>query len=178
MSEEYLTRERMLAALRRLGEVLVGRGIEADLYVVGGAAVAFAFLSDRVTRDIDAIVAPVDEVFAAARELTAELDLPDEWLNDTAKAFLPDVNLAQGPVVLHAPGIVVRTAPAEVVLAMKLLSARAKDVQDIRLLAKMLDLTTAEQVWQLFLRYYPSGHLIDHSRLLVDDMFPTVQPHV
>lgn len=171
MKSEYLTRERMLAALERLGDVLQSRGVEAQLYIVGGAAMAFAYLSDRVTRDIDAIALPAEAVFDVARELIDELDLPEEWLNDTAKAFLPDVSLTDGQIVLERPGIVVRTAPAEVVLAMKLLAARAKDIADIRLLAAMLEITTSEGLWAVFLRYYPSGRLVEHSEMLIETVF-------
>ncbi len=171
MSDDYLTREQMLTALRRLGEVLESRGVTGHLYVVGGAAIAFAYLNDRVTRDIDAIVAPTEDVFTAAREITEELGLPEEWLNDTARAFLPDVDTSQGTVALEAPGLVVRSAPAPVVLAMKLLAGRAKDVADIRLLAATLDLTKADDVWAVFLRYYPNGHLVDHARFIVEEIF-------
>src|SRR5947209_1483852 len=100
---------------------------------------AFAYMRDRVTRDIDAIVAHTEEVFAAAREVGVELDLPEEWLKDTAAAFLPDVQLDNGLVVFESPGITVRAAPAEVVLAMKLLAGRTKDLDDIRLLAARLE---------------------------------------
>lgn len=171
MSDRYLTRREMVEALERLGEVLSGRGVTAHLYLVGGSAIAFAYLSDRVTRDIDAIAAPTDEVFDAAREITSELELPEEWLNDTARAFLPVVDLGEGAVVLDVPGITVRTAPAEVLLAMKLLAGRAKDVDDLRLLAATLDLRDAGAVWEVFLRYYPQGHLVEHARLLVEELF-------
>ena len=171
MNSDYLTRDQMVAALERLGAKLQERDIDASLYVVGGAALAFAFMRDRVTRDIDAIVAPNQEVFAAAREVGDELALPEEWLNDTASAFLPEVQLDQGTLVFEAPGISVRTAPAEVLLAMKILAGRAKDLDDIRTLAGLLRLTTAQQVWEVFLSYYPKGDLVDHSRAIVDELF-------
>jgi len=45
-------------ALRRLGERLDRRGIVADLYVFGGAAMALAYDARRATRDIDALMIP------------------------------------------------------------------------------------------------------------------------
>ena len=42
-------------AFRRLGERLARRGVIADLYVFGGAAMALAFDSRRATRDVDAL---------------------------------------------------------------------------------------------------------------------------
>jgi predicted nucleotidyltransferase len=172
VSNDYLTREQMVHALERLGTVLHSRGLDANLYVVGGAAMAFAYKRDRVTRDIDAIVAPNEEVFAAAREVGEELKLPEEWINDTARAFLPDVRLDAGTLVFEAPGISVRAAPAEVLLAMKILAGRTKDLEDIRMLAQLLELNTAAQVTELFLSFYPQGGLIDHSTALIEELFP------
>ena len=76
MNNDYLTREQMVHALEALGATLNERGLDANLYVVGGAAMAFAYKRERVTRDIDAIVAPNQEVFDAAREVGEKLGLP------------------------------------------------------------------------------------------------------
>jgi hypothetical protein len=43
-------------AFRRLGERLAKRGVVADLYVFGGAAMALAYDSRRATRDVDALL--------------------------------------------------------------------------------------------------------------------------
>jgi predicted nucleotidyltransferase len=172
MNNDYLTREQMVRALEKLGATLHERGLDASLYVVGGAAMAFAYKRDRVTRDIDAIVAPNEEVFTAAREIGEELGLPEEWINDTARAFLPDVRLDAGTLVFEAPGISVRAAPAEVLLAMKILAGRAKDLEDVRMLAQLLELNTQQEVLDVFLSFYPQGGLIDHSRALIEELFP------
>lgn len=167
-----LTRSQLHDALIELGRRLDARGINAQLYIVGGAAMAFAYQSERVTRDIDALVTPEDEVFEEARRMTDELGLPPEWLNDTARAFMPLIDPAVGPMVIDAPGIAVRAAPAEVVLAMKLFAARpARDGDDVRTLCALLDITTAGQVWEVFLRHYPKGHMLEHSRELIEALF-------
>ncbi len=98
-----MRRDEILAALTALGADLAERGLVADLYVVGGAAIALAYDERRATRDIDAVFAPKNEVYAAAR-VGAALDLPDGWLNDAVKGFL------QGPdtfptSVLDMPGL-------------------------------------------------------------------------
>jgi len=46
------------SVLRRLGERLQRRGVVADLYVFGGAAMALAYDARRSTRDIDALFVP------------------------------------------------------------------------------------------------------------------------
>jgi hypothetical protein len=45
-------------AFTALGERLARRSVVADLFVVGGAAMALAYDADRVTRDVDAMFVP------------------------------------------------------------------------------------------------------------------------
>ncbi len=45
-------------AFRALGERLVRRGVVADVFVVGGAAMALAYDATRVTRDVDSLFVP------------------------------------------------------------------------------------------------------------------------
>ena len=46
------------SGLSPLGERLVRRGVVADVFVVGGAAMALAYDAARVTRDVDAVFKP------------------------------------------------------------------------------------------------------------------------
>ncbi len=162
--DPLLSREDMLDMLRSLGARLRKRGVEGQIYVVGGAAMAFAYARERQTRDIDAFVEPQDIVFEEVRKLTREEHLNEEWLNDTARAFLPEVRIDEGPVVLEVPGLTVRTAPAEILLAMKLLSARPqRDVEDVRFLMGLLDLHSEDELRDAFVRYYPGGEMLERS---------------
>lgn len=45
-------------AFTALGDRLARRGVIADLFVVGGAAMALAYDATRVTRDVDAMFVP------------------------------------------------------------------------------------------------------------------------
>ena len=51
-------RAEMERAFTALGERLARRGVVADVFVVGGAAMALAYDATRVTRDIDARFVP------------------------------------------------------------------------------------------------------------------------
>jgi hypothetical protein len=70
MSEPLLDRAAIEDAFRRLGDRLVRRGVVADLYVFGGAAMALVYDARRATRDIDAVFQPhgvvLDEAKAAS----------------------------------------------------------------------------------------------------------------
>lgn len=152
-------RDEILAALRALGSDLAERGLIADLYVVGGAAIALAYDQRRATRDIDAVFAPKNEVYVAAARVGAALELPEGWLNDAVKGFL------QGPdhfptKTLDMPGLRCEVASAETVLVLKCLAHRlGEDDDDVILLAAQLGLRTADQVLDLV-------EQVGHSRLL------------
>jgi hypothetical protein len=47
-----------------------------------------AFKTRARTKDVDAIFHPPHEIREAARLVQAEMDLPEGWLNDGAKAFV------------------------------------------------------------------------------------------
>jgi len=48
-----LDRVQLERAFTALGERLVQRGVVADVFVIGGAAMALAYDATRVTRDVD-----------------------------------------------------------------------------------------------------------------------------
>jgi len=48
-----LTRDEILQLLAEVGEIQQEQGLETNLYIVGGAAMAIEFNARRLTRDID-----------------------------------------------------------------------------------------------------------------------------
>jgi hypothetical protein len=77
--EPLLDRRVIEDAFRRLGDRLVRRGVIADLYIFGGAAMALAYDARRATRDIDAVFKPHGIVLEEARSVADELGLPAWW---------------------------------------------------------------------------------------------------
>jgi Nucleotidyltransferase of unknown function (DUF6036) len=61
-----LGREDIRALLDDLSEELAARGARAELFLVGGAAIAVAYDATRATRDLDAVFVPSDVVRQAA----------------------------------------------------------------------------------------------------------------
>jgi hypothetical protein len=53
-----LGRAELERAFTALGERLARRGVVADVFIVGGAAMALAYDASRVTRDVDARFLP------------------------------------------------------------------------------------------------------------------------
>lgn len=83
-----LGRAELERAFAALGERLARRGVVADVFVVGGAAMALAYDADRVTRDVDARFVPHGIVLDEARHVAQDLGLPPWWLNEQATAYL------------------------------------------------------------------------------------------
>lgn len=135
-----LDADRIQSLLQRLDERLRERETSATLYVVGGAAMAVVLGSVRVTRDVD--VAALDPAVAAESAVIAhEEGLPPTWLNAAAAPWVPAPSA--GPESA-SPGLTIRYAPPEHLLAMKMIAHRARDLEDIRQLADILGLRGAE----------------------------------
>jgi len=76
MSDDgLLGRAELERAFTALGDRLVRRGVVADLFVVGGAAMALAYDAQRVTRDVDATFVPHGVVLEEARNVVEEMGL-------------------------------------------------------------------------------------------------------
>lgn len=148
-----------MRALAALGAELAAHGLVADLYVVGGAAITLAYDERRATRDIDAVFVPKNEVYAAVARVAAALDLPEGWLNDAVKGFLPGPD-SFPTKMFDMPGLRCEVASAETVLVLKCLAHRlGEDDDDVVLLAGQLGLDTADDVLDLVER-------VGHPRLL------------
>jgi hypothetical protein len=165
-----MQRAEITAALTALAGELQSRGLSAEMYVVGGAAIALAFDERRSTRDIDAVFEPKSAVYDAAAIVGARLDLPPGWLNDAVKGYLEGEDPAATPV-LEVPGLRCLAASPEKLLALKVLAHRVgEDEGDVLLLARHLGLDDAEQVLLVAERTY-GDRLDPAARFFVEQLF-------
>jgi hypothetical protein len=68
-------------AFSAVGDRLFRQGVVADLFIVGGAAMALTYDADRVTRDVDATFLPHGVVLEEARNVAeATLKIEIYWL--------------------------------------------------------------------------------------------------
>ena len=93
-SDGLLGRAELERAFMELGDRLVRRGVVADLFIVGGAAMALAYDARRVTRDVDATFVPHGVVLEESRNVALALGLPPWWLNEQAHTSPPRRTLA------------------------------------------------------------------------------------
>jgi len=158
-------------AFRRLGDRLAKRGVVADIYVFGGAAMALAYDSRRATRDVDALFKPHGIVLEEAQAVAAELGLPHWWLNEQASSYTAPGGDPSASRVFDHPGLRVFAASPEHLLAMKALAARPRDAQDIRQLAEVLNLYAVADVLALVREIFPEEEPPARLRLLLEDIF-------
>jgi hypothetical protein len=118
-----LDRVQLERAFTALGERLVRRGVVADVFVVGGAAMALAYDATRVTRDVDSLFVPHGVVLEEARSVAQDLGLPAWWLNEQASVYISGKDDPGRRRVFDHPGLRVTAASPRHIFAMKALAA-------------------------------------------------------
>ena len=167
---DVMDNQEIVRLLTELGRALVNRGLQGDMYVVGGAAMALAYDARRSTRDIDAIFEPKLAIYQIATEMALEQRLPPGWLNDAVKGFLagPDADAAP---VLEVPGLRCTAASPRMMLALKVLAHRVgEDEEDVRFLAGHLRLTSAAEVLDVAQEVF-GDRLDPAAEFFVDQLF-------
>jgi predicted nucleotidyltransferase len=165
-----LSRDQILQALTRLAAVLEARGVQGELYLVGGAAIALAYDARRATRDVDAVFAPKQAIYEAAQVVAEELNLPENWLNDAVKLYLRGED-PEPLQPLDLPGLRVLVASPRYLLALKLLASRREDEQDIRTLLNLLQIQSVDEALAVVLQVYPEGQILPKTRFMLEEIF-------
>lgn len=169
--DPLLDRAEIEKAFRLLGDRLALRGVVADIYVFGGAAMALAYDARRATRDIDAVFQPHGIVLDEARAVATELGLPHWWLNEQASVYVAPGGDPTAARVFDHPGLRVSAASPEHLLAMKVMAARRRDADDIRFLVRHLNLSTVDEALSLCAEVFPDEEVPPRARLVLEDVF-------
>jgi hypothetical protein len=169
--EKHFTQARIISALTALGDELTSEGVRGQVFIVGGAAMALAYSTRRVTKDIDAVFEPKSAIYAAAAKVAEDLGLPEDWLNDAAKGFMPGGDEHPRPVP-DIRGIEVTTASPRYLLAMKLMAMRfGEDDEDIEILLRACGLHSAEEALDLLTHMYPLREPPPKTRFFLEELF-------
>lgn len=161
-----LTAEAMIAALEDLNAALASENRRATLGLCGGAVMTLVYQARKSTEDIDAWIDDPATVKRAAGAIAQQRGLPEQWLNDAVREFLPsDPNrFMPWRSLSHLTVLVARP---QVMLAMKLHASRLKDLPDIELLLQETG-TTFDQALTLYRTYY-GAELDPERRALLRD---------
>jgi predicted nucleotidyltransferase len=154
-----------------LGDRLARRNVVADLFVVGGAAMALAYDATRVTRDVDAIFVPHGVVLEEARAVAEQLGLPPWWLNEQASVYVSGKNDPGKRRVFDHPNLRIMVASPEHIFAMKALAARTRDIDDLRHLAALTGVDTVEDALRICGDFYPDEQIPPRARAVLQELF-------
>lgn len=165
-----MTEEEIVAMLTELGKRLARRGIQGEIYLVGGAAMALAYDAKHITKDIDAIFLPKDEIYREAREMADEFGLSKSWLNNSVKEFFAEGDKKKVSV-LEVPGLRVAVASPEYMLTVKCLAARLEDEEDIKSLLELLGVRTVNEALEIVKAVYPEWVITPRTRFLLEKIF-------
>jgi hypothetical protein len=162
------------AAFAALAEELERDAQQAEIVIVGGAALVLLFGARESTKDVDAcFVKPEAAVVRdAAARVAQRRDLPADWLNDAAKGYMHGVT--SGAVVFSSPSLVVRAASVAQLLAMKLAAWRdAIDRDDAKLLLTHMS-GSPQEIWAAIEPLIPSNY-VDKASYAFEDLLETIR---
>lgn len=160
----------MRVLFHELSDRLAEEGLVAQLFVVGGAAMALAYDAGRLTRDVDAVFAPAPDVRRIAEEMSGPHGLEPDRLNDAAKGFLPGED-KHPRTEFESESLLVQVPSPRYLLAMKLHASRDdRDLDDAATLFNRLGFTAAQECIDLLTAAYPAGQLLPRHRYLADEV--------
>ncbi|MCK3769012.1 DUF6036 family nucleotidyltransferase [Microbacterium aerolatum] len=169
-------RSDLLTGLRDLIAELQGAGESVGIRLVGGAALAIRYFERRATNDLDSLhVQPGsnDAVLAAASRVGVRRGWDEGWFNfavenaDSVPTF--GRRTVEWETIYDRDGVVIQVASKEALLAMKLRANRpGRDVDDIRQLLALCDITTLAEAEELYEDFYPGDGLEDRAVGIVE----------
>ena len=166
MPYEALDRVRITQALRRLGTLAREEGVTLEVSLYGGAVFTLVYGSRDATKDVDALVRPAAVAQKLARKVAAELDLPEDWLNDNVKQFLAEKESKRELAGDEfGEGLRISVPTAQYLLAMKLRACRpplpgyAGDYADIRFLVTKMNLKSVGAAETIHDKFFPHDAL-------------------
>ena len=163
-----LDADRIRELLRDLAVRLAAEGIHGEVRVVGGSAIALMNPARRATHDIDAVLTPAEPILGAARAIATERGLPDDWLNDAVKAYVPPVGGEDWVEILREGDLSVCVGSVRMLLAMKLYANRGRrDTEDIEFLLEACDVTSLGQAQEIFEEYHAQEVIGESAALRV-----------
>lgn len=159
MSKSF-SRSDVEGLLEELGRRLERRGLVANVYLVGGAAMSLVYDRGRITNDIDAIYTNIDAVEKTAHEMARELGLAHDWINSSVRQFLPTNEEISSTVKFDHGGLRVSVASPRHLLAMKMAAFRPQDQNDLVALFDELNITDPADAVDITFDAYGDDYLV------------------
>lgn len=174
MPYEALDRLRITQALRRLGALAREERVTLEVSLYGGAVFTLVYGSRDATKDVDALVRPAAVAQKLAKKVAAELNLPEDWLNDNVKQFLAEKESKRDlSGDEFGEGLRISVPTAQYLLAMKLRACRPPlpgytgDYADIRFLVTKMNLKSVEAAETIHDKFFPHDALSEAAKEVI-----------
>ena len=164
----------ILAALKKLNQELSIDKSQAEVCIVGGAVMCLVFNAREQTKDVDAIFHPKSKVYKLAQKIAIELNLPEDWLNDSVKGYIN--NKIEKVEFLNLSNLKIFTPSPRYLLAMKCLASRigTNDENDIEFLIKYLKLKKPQDVFDIVATFYDVKLIQPKTQFMVEEIFENI----
>jgi predicted nucleotidyltransferase len=175
-------------ALSELGRRSYEAGRTVEIAIYGGSALLLTMDRRVSTRDVDGVFEQdKDFVKKLAAGMAEEFGWDENWLNDGVKGWLSTVDANPGVKVLfktypseEQAGLRVFVPKPEYLFAMKCRAMRiggidsSSDIEDIKLLAHKIGLTSSEDALALVESFYARGMLEPKTRFGLEEIFSSL----
>src|SRR5450755_2056065 len=128
-------------------------------------------MTPTATRDVDARFMPHGIVVEQAGRVADDLGLPRWWLNEQASVYISGKDDPGKRRVFDHPGLRVMAASPDHIFAMKALAARTRDIDDLRLLADIVGVDSADAALQICANFYPDEAVPPRSAAVLRELF-------
>jgi hypothetical protein len=175
MKKEIFTKKKIIHLMKLLSQELEKQELKGEILIVGGSAMVIAFKARISTKDIDAIFEPKAKIYEISKEIAKNQDLPEDWLNDAVKGFMSEK--AECDNFLDLPALKVYIPIPGYIFAMKAISMRimpeSSDIDDLRLLIRILKIKTVEEGIDIVKKYYPEKLIPQRTYYALDELINT-----
>ncbi|OAD19905.1 hypothetical protein THIOM_004428 [Candidatus Thiomargarita nelsonii] len=156
--------------LEQLNEILKSIDIKGEICLYGGAVMCLVYNARPSTKDVDAIFEPVPKLRAAIEKVAHANNLDEDWLNDSVKGFVVNHNQQ---IFFNWPNLKIYIPEPDYLLAMKTLASRVDtmDKDDIQFLINKMEITTAEEVFNILEKYYPKQQIKQATQFFIEELF-------
>ena len=176
--------------LQMLGRALQERQVRGEILVANGVVMLLDIKQQEKRKDMDAYLdylrgdgpaierhKDIDTYFAGddtvIREVASDIakheKLPDEWLNHTLNELLCSPQSQKKWI--EFPGLRTYLSPTDYLLAMKVAVGCPQDIEDIKVLAKKLHISNAEDIFSVITKYVPEQLVTPKMRMLLEESF-------
>ena len=174
-----ITKDLLLKALTRMGELAHEQGVKLEVCLYGGAVMMLSYNTRQITKDVDAVIQPSEFGWRLARQVGEELGLPDAWMNDDVKVYaVPSGQTRLLP--WEADGIALTAPTAGYMLAMKALACRQPlpgfqgDLDDLRFLIRKMGVKSVNAIQGQIDKYYPDDVIPEDNAIVLRQLLQEV----